>query len=237
MLEVNDLHAGYGKIQVVWGISLQVAQGETVAVIGANGAGKTTLLRTIAGLLRPAAGRIAFRGRQIGGMPAHEIARQGLAMVPEGRELFPHMSVYENLLLGARLCPSRQRVSENLEWVYGLFPVLAERRRQTASTLSGGQQQMLAIARALMGSPSLLLLDEPSTGLSPLVVSDIFQVIARLGDRGGTTLLVEQNVHLALAVVGRAYVLERGRVTLEGSGQALMENPLIREAYLGVTGT
>jgi branched-chain amino acid transport system ATP-binding protein len=236
VLEVSDLRVAYGKIQVVWGVSLGITEGETVAVIGANGAGKTTLMRTFAGLLRPSAGRILFRGREIGGMPPHEIARQGLALVPEGRELFPHMSVSENLLLGARLCPGRQRVTENLEWVYELFPVLRERRRQSASTLSGGEQQMLAIARALMASPSLLLLDEPSTGLSPLIVGSIFEVIARLRERGGTTLLVEQNVHLALAVAHRAYVLERGRVTLEGPGRELMANPLVREAYLGVAG-
>jgi branched-chain amino acid transport system ATP-binding protein len=236
VLEVSDLRVGYGKIQVVWGVSLRIAQGETVAVVGANGAGKTTLLRTIAGLLRPSAGRIVFRGREIAGTPPHQVARQGVALVPEGRELFPHMSVYENLLLGARLCPSRSRALENLEWVYELFPILAERRRQAASTLSGGEQQMLAIARALMASPSLLLLDEPSTGLSPLIVGSIFEVIARLGERGGTILLVEQNVHLALAAVQRAYVLERGRVTLEGPGRELMANPLIREAYLGVAG-
>jgi len=236
MLEVSDLQVAYGKIQVVWGVSLGIAEGETVAVIGANGAGKTTLMRTFAGLLRPSTGRILFRGREIGGMPPHEIARQGLALVPEGRELFPHMSVSENLLLGARLCPGRQRATENLEWVYELFPVLRDRRRQSASTLSGGEQQMLAIARALMASPSLLLLDEPSTGLSPLIVGSIFDVIARLHERGGTTLLVEQNVHLALAVAHRAYVLERGRVTLEGPGRELMANPLVREAYLGIAG-
>jgi branched-chain amino acid transport system ATP-binding protein len=236
MLEVDGLEAAYGKIQVLWGVSMTVARGETVAVIGANGAGKTTLLRSVAGLLRPRAGRIGFRGEAIGGLPAHQVARRGLALVPEGRELFPHMSVSENLLLGARLCPSRQRAAETLEWVFELFPVLRERRRQTASTLSGGQQQMLAIARALMASPSLLLLDEPSTGLSPLVVGSIFEVIGRLGERGGTTLLVEQNVHLALAVAQRAYVLERGRVTLEGAGRELLDHPLIREAYLGVAG-
>ncbi|MBI2524844.1 MAG: ABC transporter ATP-binding protein [Candidatus Rokubacteria bacterium] len=236
MLEVSGLRVAYGKIQVVWGVSLDIVEGETVAVIGANGAGKTTLMRTFAGLLRPSAGRILFRGREIGGMPPHEIARQGLALVPEGRELFPHMSVAENLLLGARLCRSRQRATENLEWVYELFPVLRERRRQSASTLSGGEQQMLAIARALMASPSLLLLDEPSTGLSPLIVGSIFEVIARLRERGGTTLLVEQNVHLALAVAHRAYVLERGRVTLEGPGRELMTNALVRESYLGVAG-
>jgi len=236
MLEISSLNCFYGNVQVLWDVSTRVDEGEIVALIGANGAGKTTLMRTFAGLLRPSTGRILFRGREIGGMPPHEIARQGLALVPEGRELFPHMSVSENLLLGARLCPGRQRATENLEWVYELFPVLRDRRRQSASTLSGGEQQMLAIARALMASPSLLLLDEPSTGLSPLIVGSIFDVIARLRERGGTTLLVEQNVHLALAVAHRAYVLERGRVTLEGPGRELMANPLVREAYLGIAG-
>ncbi len=236
MLEVSGLQAGYGKITVLWGVSLRVGRGETVAVIGANGAGKTTLLRTIAGLLAPAAGRVVFRDRPIGGLAAHEIARQGLALVPEGRELFPAMSVRDNLLLGGRRWRDGARLREHLQWVYGLFPVLRERHRQVASTLSGGEQQMLAIGRALMSGPALLMLDEPSTGLSPRVVQSIFDVVARLGERGGTTLLVEQNVHLALAVADRAYVLERGRVTLEGPGRALREHRLIREAYLGVTG-
>ncbi len=234
MLEIDGLRAGYGKIQVIWGVSLRVAAGETVAVIGANGAGKTTVLRSIAGLLRPEAGRIGFHGHDIGKLPAHAIARLGLTLVPEERELFPWMSVYENLLLGGRLCAERERVEKNLERVYGLFPVLRARHRQTASVMSGGEQQMLAIGRALMSNPALLMLDEPSTGLSPRVVGSIFDVIGRLAEQGGTTLLVEQNVHLALDIAHRAYVLERGRITLEGAGHELMENPLIREAYLGV---
>jgi len=234
LLAVDDLQVGYGKIQVLWGVSLRLAAGETVAVVGSNGAGKTTLLRSIAGLLPPVAGRVVFRDRVLGRLPAHEIARRGLALVPEGRELFPWMSVHENLLLGGRLCAERLRVAENLEWVYGLFPVLRERRRQSASTLSGGEQQMLAIARALMSNPSVLMLDEPSTGLSPRVVESIFEVIAGLAQRGATILLVEQNVYLALAVADRAYVLERGRLTLEGTGQELIEHAAVRQAYLGV---
>jgi branched-chain amino acid transport system ATP-binding protein len=233
VLEVADLQVGYGKIQVLWGVSLRLAAGETVAVVGSNGAGKTTLLRSIAGLLRPSAGRVVFRGRVLGELPAHAIARQGLALVPEGRELFSWMSVHENLLLGGRLCAERARVAENLEWVYGLFPVLRERHRQSAATLSGGQQQMLAIARALMSNPSVLMLDEPSTGLSPRIVESIFEVIAGLAKRGGTILLVEQNVYLALSMADRAYVLERGRLTLEGRGPELIEHPAVREAYLG----
>ena len=209
-------------------------QGETVALIGPNGAGKTTILKAIAGILRPSGGRITFRAREITGMPAHEVARLGVALVPEGRELFPHMSVYENLLLGARLRRDADPVNEALEWVYAIFPVLKERRHQAASTLSGGEQQMLAVARALMTGPHLLMLDEPSTGLSPLVVERIFEVLKTLAERGATTLLVEQNMHLALEIADRAYVLERGRIILEGDAKSLSENPLIREAYLGL---
>jgi len=233
VLEVDDLQVGYGKIQVLWGVSLRLAAGETVAVVGSNGAGKTTLLRAIAGLLHPISGRVTFRGRALGTLAAHAVARQGLALVPEGRELFPWMSVHENLLLGGRLCAERSRVAENLEWVYGLFPVLRERYRQSASTLSGGEQQMLAIARALVSNPSVLMLDEPSTGVSPRMVDSIFEVIAGLAKRGGTILLVEQNLYLALEVADRAYVLERGRITLEGPGRELIGHPAVREAYLG----
>lgn len=232
LLAVKDLEVAYGKIKVVWGVSLHVNPGETVALIGPNGAGKTTILKTIAGLLRPAAGTITFRQREIGGVPAHEAARRGLALVPEGREIFPTMSVYENLLLGGRR--ERSKAQETLEWVYAVFPVLAQRRRQTAATLSGGEQQMLVIARALMAHPRLLMLDEPATGLSPLVVERIFEVIRTLGAEGATTLLVEQNVHLALDVSDRAYVLERGKVVLEGEAARLVDHPLVREAYLGV---
>ena len=234
MLAVEDLEARYGKIPVTWGVSFRVDQGETVALIGPNGAGKTTILKAIAGILRPSGGRITFRAREITGMPAHEVARLGVALVPEGRELFPHMSVYENLLLGARLRRDADPVNEALEWVYAIFPVLKERRHQAASTLSGGEQQMLAVARALMTGPHLLMLDEPSTGLSPLVVERIFEVLKTLAERGATTLLVEQNMHLALEIADRAYVLERGRIILEGDAKSLSENPLIREAYLGL---
>ncbi len=234
LLAVKDLEVAYGKIKVVWGASFHVNRGETVALIGPNGAGKTTILKTIAGLLRPAAGSITFEQREVGGVPTHGAARLGLALVPEGREIFPSMSVYENLLLGGRRERSKAGVQETLEWVYSVFPVLAQRRRQTAATLSGGEQQMLAIARALMAHPRLLMLDEPATGLAPLVVERIFEVIRTLGARGATTLLVEQNVHLALDVSDRAYVLERGKVVLEGAAARLVDHPLVREAYLGV---
>jgi len=232
LLAVKDLEVAYGKIKVVWGVSFHVDPGETVALIGPNGAGKTTILRTIAGLLKPAAGSIAFEQREVGGIPTHEAAGRGLVLVPEGREIFPAMSVYENLLLGGRR--ERSKAPETLEWVYSVFPVLAERRRQTAVTLSGGEQQMLVIARALMGHPRLLMLDEPATGLAPLVVERIFEVIRTLGAEGATTLLVEQNVHLALEFSDRAYVLERGKVVLEGESVRLADHPLVRETYLGV---
>jgi len=235
MLAVEGLEVGYGKVPVVWGASFRVDPGEIVTMIGPNGAGKTTILRAVVGLLRPKAGRIAFRERDIGGLRAPEIAKLGLALVPEGRELFPYMTVHENLLLGGRM--QRSRVEERLARVYALFPRLKERGRQIAGTLSGGEQQMLAIGRALMSEPHLLLLDEPSTGLAPVVVERLFDVIRTLGAQGVTTLLVEQNAHLALEVSDRAYVLERGRVVFEGPAPALVSHPLVQAAYLGPPAT
>ncbi len=210
MLTVERLEVGYGKATVVWDVSVRVEAGEIVTIIGANGAGKTTILRAVAGLLRPTGGRIAFRGREIVGLAVPVVATLGVALVPEGRELFPHMTVYENLRLGGR-----------------------RGARQFAVTLSGGEQQMLAIGRALMSEPHLVLLDEPSTGLAPLVVEHLFQVVRQLGAEGVTTLLVEQNAHLALEVSDRAYVLERGRVILEGSAATLLHHPQVQTAYLG----
>ncbi len=234
MLVVEALMVGYGKVTVVWEVSFRVDEGEIVTIVGPNGAGKTTILKTVAGLLRPRGGHIRFHGRDIGGLAAPDVAALGLALVPEGREIFPHMTVHENLLLGGRL-RDRRGVDDGLERVYALFPILGERRRQTASTLSGGEQQMLAIGRALMADPHLLLLDEPSTGLAPLVVEHLFDVIRTLGAHGVTTLLVEQNAHLALEVCARAYVLERGRVVLQGTAQTLVDHPLVQEAYLGLS--
>ncbi|MGH2374332.1 MAG: ABC transporter ATP-binding protein [bacterium] len=234
MLVVSDLVVGYGKVTVVWDASFRVGEGEIVTIVGPNGAGKTTILKTLAGLLKPRAGRIRFRDRNIEGLAAPDIAALGLALVPEGREVFPSMTVHENLLLGGRL-RDRRSVDDGLDRVYSSFPRLGERRRQTASTLSGGEQQMLAIGRALMADPHLLLLDEPSTGLAPLVVEHLFDVIRTLGAHGVTTLLVEQNAYLALEVSARAYVLERGRVVLEGAAQTLVNHPLVREAYLGLS--
>ena len=211
MLTVERLEVGYGKATVVWDVSVRVEAGEIVTIIGANGAGKTTILRAVAGLLRPTGGRIAFRGREIVGLAAPVVATLGVALVPEGRELFPHMTVYENLRLGGRR--AGRSVAARLERVYTLFPRLAERARQLAVTLSGGEQQMLAIGRALMSEPHLVLLE--------------------LGAEGVTTLLVEQNAHLALEVSDRAYVLERGRVILEGSAATLLHHPQVQTAYLG----
>ena len=239
MLEVTGLSVAYGAIQALRGVSLRVEKGSVVALIGANGAGKTTLLRAISGLLAPREGGIRFDGREIAGLRAEEIVRLGISQAAEGRQNFSGLSVRDNLLVGAfpvYRFGARQRIEADMLRIFDIFPRLRERAAQLAGTLSGGEQQMLAIARALMASPSLLLLDEPSTGLSPLIVGSIFDVIARLRERGGTTLLVEQNVHLALAVAHRAYVLERGRVTLEGPGRELMANPLVREAYLGIAG-
>jgi branched-chain amino acid transport system ATP-binding protein len=231
MLAVEGLEVGYGKVTVVWGASFRVSPGEIVTMIGPNGAGKTTILRAVAGLLRPKAGRIVFRERDIAGRHAPEVAKLGLALVPEGRELFPYMTVHENLLLGGRI--QRSRLEERLTRVHALFPRLKERGRQIAGTLSGGEQQMLAIGRALMSEPHLLLLDEPSTGLAPVVVERLFDVIRTLGAQGVTTLLVEQNAHLALELSDRGYVLERGRVVFDGPAAALVSHPLVQAAYLG----
>jgi len=230
--QADNLSINFGGIKAVDGVTFDVDKGEVFTIIGPNGAGKTTILRAVAGLLRPKGGRITFREREIGGLAAPAIATLGLALVPEGRELFPHMTVYENLQLGGRR--AGRRVDARLQRVYTLFPRLAERARQLAATLSGGEQQMLAIGRALMSEPHLLLLDEPSTGLAPLVVEHVFQVIRQLGAEGVTTLLVEQNAHLALEASHRAYVLERGRVVLDGAAATLVNDPQVQAAYLGL---
>jgi branched-chain amino acid transport system ATP-binding protein len=232
LLEVRNLHTAYGNIEALHGISFQVEEREIVALLGANGAGKTTTLRTISGLLRPRAGEVHFAGARIDGRHAHEIVRLGLTQVPEGRWIFSLMTVDENLRLGAF---TETRVpTEALERVFALFPVLRERRRQVAGTLSGGEQQMLAMARALMTTPRLLLLDEPSMGLSPLLVRAIFRTVAEINRAGTTVLLVEQNANAALRLAHRAYVLENGRITLEGPSADLARNEAVRRAYLGV---
>jgi branched-chain amino acid transport system ATP-binding protein len=233
VLEVSGLQAGYGKVQVLWGVDLQVAEGEFVALIGANGAGKTTLLRTISGLLRPLDGSVRYRGQEIGGRRPSEIVGLGIAHVPEARELFPMMSVQDNLELGAITRPAaRARAGATMAEVFGIFPRLADRRAQLAGTLSGGEQQMVAIARALMSRPDCLLVDEPSLGLSPRLAQTVFAALGDISRTGVSVLLVEQNVRQSLRLAARAYVLENGRVVLEGRGSELLPNRHVREAYL-----
>jgi len=233
LIALEGLQVAYGGIRAVKGISLEVRQGELVCLIGANGAGKTTTLRAITGMLHPSAGRIVYEGRDIAGMKPHLVARQGLALVPEGRGVFAQLTIEENLAMGAYARRDRAGVAADVERAFTLFPRLKERRRQTAGTLSGGEQQMLAISRALMSRPRLLLLDEPSMGLAPLMVERIFEVIRSISAEGVTLLLVEQNARLALEVSHRGYVLESGLVTLSGDAASLLHDPRIREAYLG----
>jgi branched-chain amino acid transport system ATP-binding protein len=233
MLQLEDLHVSYGAIKALKGITLQVKAGEIVTLIGANGAGKTTTLRTICGLLSPKQGRVIFDGKEISGIPTHKIVAQGICMSPEGRGVFANLTVGENLELGAYLTDDKVRIKSDLEKVFYFFPRLQERIKQFAGTLSGGEQQMLAIGRALMARPRLLLLDEPSLGLAPLVVKTIFQAIDEINKTGTTLLLVEQNAYAALNHSHRAYVLETGTIVLEGSSKELAADTRVREAYLG----
>jgi branched-chain amino acid transport system ATP-binding protein len=233
MLEIYDLQVSYGAITALDGISLCVPQGRIVTLLGANGSGKTSTLRAITGLETPQAGRIVFAGRDIQGRPTHEIIRAGISMAPEGRRIFANLTVYENLLLGAYFRRDQENLGRDLDLLYDTFPRLAERRNQAAGTLSGGEQQMLAVGRALMSRPQLLLLDEPSLGLAPLLVKEVFQIITLLNQRGVTILLVEQNAAVALQIAHHGYVLETGRVVLAGSGADLLAHPRLQEAYLG----
>jgi len=233
MLELRDVHVYYGHIHALKGISLTVEEGELVTIIGSNGAGKTTTLMTISGLLRPRQGSIRYNGHDLTRMAPHEIVQAGISHCPEGRQIFGGLTVAENLILGAYNRGDRRAIARDQEWVESLFPILAERRHQLAGTLSGGEQQMLAIARALMSRPSVLLLDEPSLGLAPLLVERIFEVIQTLRDQGVTILLVEQNAYQALRVADRAYVLETGQVKLQGPAQDLARDAAVKEAYLG----
>ena len=233
ILEVSELEAGYGPIRALDGVSIEVGEGESVAIIGANGAGKTTLLMTISGVVPPRRGSILFEGRPIAGLPTHAIAKLGIGHAPEGRRIFPRLSVRENLQLGGFTQTDRATVARDIEEACSLFPVLGARMSQMGGTLSGGEQQMLALARALIGRPKLLLLDEPSLGLAPLIVQKIFEVIGSLSTRGIAVVLVEQNARAALKLADRGYVLETGRITLSGPGSDLAGDRRVREAYLG----
>jgi branched-chain amino acid transport system ATP-binding protein len=236
VLELDGVSVGYKDLIVVHDVSFRVADGEVVSLVGSNGAGKTTILRTIAGLLHPARGEIRLRGEAIHRTPPYDVVRKRVAMVPEGRQLFGRLSVWDNLLLGAYTLDSKPEIEESLETVVSLFPVLAERRGQRAETLSGGEQQQLAIARGLMSRPTLLLLDEPSLGIMPKLVTQIFETVHHIREKGITVLLVEQNVFEALEISDRAYVLQTGRIVLEGTGAELAHSDLVREAYLGAAG-
>ncbi len=233
LLEIQGLHAAYGDVPALSGVDLSVEPGEIVALLGPNGAGKTTLLKAIAGLLRPRAGTILWEGEDLGRVPSHLIVERGLALVPEGRRLFGSMSVEENLTLGAFAARARSAQNTNLERVYALFPVLRERRRTIVRTLSGGQQQMVSVGRALMSNPRLLMLDEPSLGLAPLMVRAILDVLVEINRGGVAVFLIEQNVRAALTLAHRAYILETGRIVGEGGGADLLQDPHVRRAYLG----
>jgi branched-chain amino acid transport system ATP-binding protein len=234
LLEISGLDLHYGDAQALDGVSLAVEDGEIVAIVGSNGAGKTSLIRAIAGMVPASGGRIRFAGSDITGWPSHRVCDLGVGQVAEGRQIFPSLTVLENLELGAALPRARSGARASLDQVYGMFPRLAERRQQTAGTLSGGEQQMLAIGRCLMGRPRLIMFDEPSLGLAPAVVGEVFRVIARLNRDGLAVLLVEQNVAASLKLAGRAYVLENGRIAIAGSGAALLADARVREAYLGL---
>ena len=231
ILEIKDLQVRYGGIEAVKGISLEVPEGEIVTLIGANGAGKSSTLRTIAGLVKPAAGSISFKGEDITGMDANEIVKRGITLVPEGRRIFPDMTVLENLKIGAYL--RKDDLTDDINWVYDLFPRLKERSWQAGGTLSGGEQQMLAVGRALMSRPKVIMMDEPSLGLAPIVVKGIFDIIKEINKQGVTVLLIEQNANMALKTADIGYVMETGRITLQGTGAELLTNEAVKAAYLG----
>ena len=233
MLQVTDLKVNYGVIQAIKGVSFEGNEGEVIALIGANGAGKTTILHTVTGLIAPKSGKIEFEGKDITKMPAHKIVTLGMAHVPEGRRVFADLSVYENLLMGAFTRKDKDEIAKTLEMVYKRFPRLRERKNQVAGTLSGGEQQMLAMGRALMSHPKIILMDEPSMGLSPLFVNEIFDIIKEVSASGTTVLLVEQNAKKALSIADRAYVLETGKIVLDAAADVLMNDPSIKKAYLG----
>lgn len=233
MLRLEDVHAQYGMIHALKGVSLEVKMGQIACLIGANGAGKSSTLMAVSGLLRPNAGRIVFEGDDLAEVPPHAIVERGISQVPEGRRIFSKLTVLENLQMGAYIRTDADGIRQDLDWVFGLFPILAERRFQMGGTLSGGEQQMLAIGRALMARPRLLLMDEPSLGLAPKFVETIFEVIREINTRGTTILLVEQNAHMALSIASRGYVMESGRIVLEDDATSLMVNKDVQKAYLG----
>ena len=233
MLEIKDLEVYYGVIQAIKGVSFEVNEGEVIALIGANGAGKTTILHTITGLIAPKAGQVIFEGQEITKLPGHKIVTRGIAHVPEGRRVFADLSVLENLKLGAYTRKDKKEIEESMEMIYTRFPRLKERRNQLAGTLSGGEQQMLAMGRALMSKPRIILMDEPSMGLSPIFVNEIFKIIEEVSKAGTTVLLVEQNAKKALSIADRAYVLETGKITLSGNAKELMNDDSVKKAYLG----
>jgi len=234
VLELKAVNTSYDFLQILWDVSLKVDDGEFVALVGPNGAGKTTTLRTVAGLLTPKSGEVLFKNKSIGHMPAHEVSRLGISYISEGLNLFTDMSVRENLLLGAYAVNDRKQELETLEFVYHLFPRLKEREKQLAGTMSGGERKMLAIARGMMSNPELLLVDEPSLGLAPHLTHDVFRALLELRDRGVTILLVEQNVNATLEITDRAYILEHGRIAMEGPSEEMKANEHVRNAYLGI---
>jgi len=231
MLKVENVNVSYGSVKILWDVDFHINEGEIITIIGPNGAGKTTIAKTIMGLLRPTSGTIEFNRNPIHQAPTHKIVEGGIALVPEGRELFPRMTIMENLQIGAYTSDEKE---DTLEWVFDLFPKLEERQKQSAGTLSGGEQQMLAIARGLMSRPKLLILDEPSLGLAPIMVNKVFEIVKTLNSQGVTVLLVEQNIHHALEASKKGYVLETGRITLEGTSSELLDNNHVKEAYLGM---
>lgn len=233
MLEVRDLAVDYGDVRALWGASFSVGKGVVVALVGANGAGKSTTLKAISRIIPVSGGSITFEGEPIHALASHQVVERGVVHVPEGRRLFPKMTVKENLLVGSHAPGARRKRAEALEWVYSLFPKLRQREEQLAGTLSGGEQQMVAIGRGLMSQPKVLMLDEPSLGLAPIVVKEVFQIIQRLRNEGMTVLLVEQNTAQSLAIADQGYVMENGRITLSGTGQELLENEHVKRAYLG----
>ncbi len=234
ILEVHEVTSGYGEVQILWGVNLSLQQGQLTALVGANGAGKTTLLRTIMGLIKPWSGRILFEGQDVSKLPPHKKADMGLVLVPEGRQLFTSMTVLENLEMGATPPRARPHFKRNLELVFEMFPRLKERMHQKAGTMSGGERQMLAVARGLMAHPKVLMIDEMSLGLAPVLVLQLFESLGKLREVGITTLLVEQNVHLALSVTDYAYVMAHGKVELEGPSEQIAQDPHVQKAYLGI---